>query len=298
MKLQRGLSSWLDRKIAQLFIAPALLVTIATMILPLLYSMWLSFFNYSLLDVNNMQFVGIRNYIDLLANQFFKNSVAITAVYAAIATSIEAVLGMVFALLVNKMVKGQGVIRILVLIPMFITPVVVALIWRFLFHPELGFINYFLGTIGLNSKLTWLGDPRLALTSTILVDIWRGTPFMFLMFLAGIQSLPDDVYEAADIDGANSWTKFRYVTLPLLSPIILVSLIIRGMDALREFDTLFILTGGGPGNKTEVISLLAYRITFKNLDFGMGAAVSYAIFVLTVILCIVFVRYLQKLQVE
>jgi multiple sugar transport system permease protein len=165
--------------------------------------------------------------------------------------------------------------------------------WRFLLHPDLGIVDYLLSQIGLGRPV-WLGDPKLALISVMAVDIWRSTPFMFLVFLAGMQSLPAELFEAAAVDGASAWQRFRSLTLPLLRPLILVALVIRGMDALREFDTLFIMTGGGPGNATETIALATYRYSFRNYDMGLGSAVSYIIFAVVFVLSLFFVRQLQR----
>jgi multiple sugar transport system permease protein len=144
----------------------------------------------------------------------------------------------------------------------------------------------------------WLGDPKLALFSVMAVDIWRNTPFMFLIFLAGMQSLPSELYEAADVDGASPWQKFVRVTIPLLMPLILVAVIIRGMDAVREFDILFIMTGGGPGNATETIALATQRYSFRVYNMGLGSAVSYIIFIVVFVFSVFFVRRMQRTQVD
>ncbi|MBV9543420.1 MAG: sugar ABC transporter permease [Chloroflexi bacterium] len=177
------------------------------------------------------------------------------------------------------------------------TPAVVAFMWRFMLHPDMGIINYFLGIAGFGHPV-WLGDPKLALPSIMGVEIWRNTPFMFLVFLAGMQSLPVELFEAAAVDGASFWQQFRRLTLPLLMPLILVAVIIRGMDALREFDTIFIMTGGGPGNSTETIAISTYRYSFRNYDMGLGSAVSYVIFAIVFLFGLYFVRRMNRIRVD
>jgi multiple sugar transport system permease protein len=217
--------------------------------------------------------------------------------YGVATVAVEFGLGMVFALIVHNLTWGQGVVRTAMLIPMFLTPAVVAFMWRFLLHPDLGIVDYLLGQVGLGHPV-WLGDPRLALLSVIAVDVWRSTPFMFLVFLAGMQSLPAELFEAAAVDGASFWQRFRRLTLPLLMPLILVAVIIRGMDALREFDTIFIMTGGGPGNATETIALATQRYSFRVYNMGLGSAVSYIIFGVVFLFGIFFVRRMHRTQVE
>jgi len=174
---------------------------------------------------------------------------------------------------------------------------VVAFMWRFMLHPDMGIINYILGSLGFGHPV-WLGDPKLALPAVMAVEIWRNTPFMFLVFLAGMQSLPLELFEAAAVDGASFWQQFRRLTIPLLMPLILVAVIIRGMDALREFDTIFIMTGGGPGNVTETIAIATYRYSFRNYDMGLGSAVSYVIFAVVFLFGLYFVRRMHKTRVN
>lgn len=274
-------------------ILPALLATVAVVVLPLLYSIGLSFWHYVLTDPKNVHFDGLANYAHALSDPTFRNSLGTTVEYGLGTVAAELVLGMAFALIINGLTWGQGVVRTAMLVPIFMTPAVVAFMWRFLLHPDFGIINYFLSSVGLGHPV-WLGDPKLALPAVMAVDIWRNSPFMFLVFLAGMQSLPAELYEAASVDGASFRQQFRHITLPLLSPLILVALIIRGMDALREFDTIFIMTGGGPGNATETIAISTYRYSFKNYDMGLGSAVSYIIFGIVFLFGMYFVRTMNR----
>jgi multiple sugar transport system permease protein len=278
-------------------ILPALLATIAMIVIPLIYSFVISFYRYILTDPLNIRVVGLANFAQAFADPSFVSALRTTVIYAVGTVGVQFLLGMAFALVVHNLTFGQGIVRTAMLVPMFMTPAVVAFMWRFILNPELGILNYFLSMVGLG-KPVWLGDLKLALISVMAVDVWRNTPFMFLVFLAGMQSLPAELYEAAAVDGASYWRQFVGVTLPLLKPLILVALIIRGMDALREFDTIFIMTGGGPGNATETIALATYRYSFKIYNMGLGSAVSYIIFGVVFVLSLFFVRQMQRTQAE
>lgn len=278
-------------------ILPALLATIAMIVVPLIYSFVISFYRYILTDPLSFRFVGLANYLQAFGDPSFVSALRTTILYTVGTVGVQFVLGMAFALVVHNLTFGQGIVRTAMLVPMFMTPAVVAFMWRFILNPELGILNYFLSMVGLG-KPVWLGDLKLALFSVMAVDVWRNTPFMFLVFLAGMQSMPAELYEAAAVDGASPWQKFIGVTLPLLKPLILVALIIRGMDAVREFDTIFIMTGGGPGNATETIALATYRYSFKIYNMGLGSAVSYIIFGVVFVLSLFFVRQMQRTQAE
>lgn len=278
-------------------ILPALLATLAVIVLPLIFSFVVSFYRYLLTDPRNIYFVGLANYAQAFSDPSFFNSLRTTLIFAVGTVAVQFLLGMAFALVVHNLTFGQGIVRTAMLVPMFMTPAVVAFMWRFILHPDLGLMNVVTASLGLGRPV-WLGDPRLALWSVMAVDIWRNTPFMFLIFLAGMQTLPAELYEAAAVDGASAWRRFTSVTLPLLRPLILVALIIRGMDALREFDILFIMTGGGPGNLTETIALATYRYSFKAYNMGLGSAVSYIIFIVVFAFSLFFVRQMQRTQAE
>jgi multiple sugar transport system permease protein len=280
-----------------LCILPAFIATVAVIVLPLLYSLGISFYRYVLTDPANIRFVGLANYAQAFADPTFLSALRTTAIFTIGTVVAQFALGMAFALVVHNLSFGQGLIRTAMLVPIFMTPAVAAFMWRFILHPDLGIMNYYVSMLGFG-KPVWLGSPGLALFSVMAVDIWRNTPFMFLIFLAGMQSLPSELYEAADVDGATPWQKFKSVTLPLLKPLILVALIIRGMDAVREFDIIFIMTGGGPGNATETIALATQRYSFRVYNMGLGSAVSYIIFIVVFVLGIFFVRQMQRTQVD
>jgi multiple sugar transport system permease protein len=278
-------------------ILPALIATVLVIVIPLLYSFGISFYRYILTDPNNFRFVGFANYTQAFADSSFLSAIRTTFVFTIGTVALQFLLGMAFALVVHNLSWGQGLVRTSMLVPIFMTPAVAAFMWRFMLHPDLGIVNYFVSSMGLG-KPVWLGDPKLALGAVMAVDIWRNTPFMFLIFLAGMQSLPAELYEAASVDGASPAQRFFRITLPLLMPLILVALVIRGMDAIREFDIIFIMTGGGPGNATETLALATQRYSFKVYNMGLGSAVSYIIFVVVFVAAIFFVRRMQRTQVD
>jgi len=199
------------------------------------------------------------------------------------------------AVLLDRPLRGRSLFRSALLIPMMLPPVVVGVVWRLMLNADFGAINGTLKGAGANTdSLTWTASPVLALASVIAVDIWQWTPFMFLVLLAGLQAIPQEPYEAALIDGSSAWQTFRYVTLPLLKPAILIALLLRTMDLLRVFDQIFILTEGGPGFATETVSLYIYRTAFRFFDFGYAAAMSFVLLVLTNIISVSYIRLLQK----
>jgi multiple sugar transport system permease protein len=227
-----------------LYIAPAFLVLAIILIYPLGYSFWLSFHEWTLRGFRSgVPWVGLQNFIDLLSNPDFTSSLRVTFTFMAGAITLEFVFGMGLALLLDRDLFGKGLIRSMILLPMMCTNVVIGLTFRLLLNYQFGIVNFYLNLIGLPS-VEWLSKPALALPSVIIVDVWNTTSFVALMLLAGLQSLPDEPFEAARIDGASGWQTFRYLTLPLLRPTILVALLWRLIDTFRIFDVIYLLTAG------------------------------------------------------
>jgi multiple sugar transport system permease protein len=245
------------------FLLPGLVFLFAIDLVPLIYSAWISFYEWWLLRPRNIRFVGLGNYLRLATDPEFGRAVVVTTLFTVGAVAVEFLAGLGLALLFAQPMRFLRPLRVLLLLPLFIVPVVGATMWRVIFHPELGVLNYYLNLAGFG-RPAWLGDPTLALGSITLVDAWRTIPFMFLVLYAGLEMQPAELYEAAAVDGASRWQAFRHVTVPLLTYIMLVALLIRGMDAFREFDIIFVLTGGGPGTATQTIQMLNYQV------FGLG----------------------------
>lgn len=282
---------------AYAFTVPALLLTIVILFVPMVYALRLSLYQYSLARPNDVHFVGLANYADVLRQGGLLFSIWITLVYTVVSVALEFLLGLAFALLLNREIRLQGIVRTLMMLPLFLTPIVVGLIWMLIYTPNRGILSEVTFLLGLK-PVAWLGLPLTALPAVILVDVWQTTPFMFLVFLAGLQSLPVHVYEAAAIDGANGWQTLLRVTLPMLKPLILVAVMIRGMDAFRSFDTIYLLTGGGPGVLTQVISLTVYYMGFQTYNLGLASAASYVVLVLVLLCSLYFVRELRRAQVD
>ncbi|MCM3904055.1 MAG: sugar ABC transporter permease [Pyrinomonadaceae bacterium] len=280
----------LDRGLAYLLVAPTVAVLVALSIYPLIHAITLS------LRVTSGEgsHWSLGNFTRLLSDQFFLAALGHTLFYAACALSLEFFLGLGLAVLMNKQLRGRGLIRGALLVPMMLPTVVAGVVWRLMLNPNFGAVNGTLKGMGLNTTaLTWTSSPGLAMLSVIAVDVWQWTPFMFLILLAGLQAIPQEPYEAALIDGSSAWQTFRHVTLPLLRPAILVALLLRTMDLLRVFDQVFILTEGGPGFATETISLYIYRTAFRFSDFGYAAAMSFVLLVITNVVSGFYIRVLQ-----
>jgi len=272
-------------------IAPAILVLLSLSIYPLIYSVTISLQT----QTAEGSAWSISNFTRLFTDGFFLAAMAHTFVYATAALILEFSIGLGLALLLNSQIRGRGFFRATLLVPMMLPAVVVGVVWRLMLNPNFGAINGTLKNFGLNTEsLTWTASPRLAMLSVIAVDVWQWTPFVFLVLLAGLQAIPQEPYEAALIDGSSRWQTFRYVTLPLLKPAILIALLLRTMDLLRVFDQIFILTEGGPGFATETISLYIYRAAFRFFDFGYAAAMSFVLLALTNVISALYIRLLQN----
>ena len=272
-------------------IAPAIVVLLSLSIYPLIYSVTISLQTQTAEGSS----WSISNFTRLFTDGFFLAAMAHTFVYATAALILEFSIGLGLALLLNSQIRGRGFFRAALLIPMMLPAVVVGVVWRLMLNPNFGAINGTLKNFGLNTEsLTWTASPRLAMLSVIAVDTWQWTPFVFLVLLAGLQAIPQEPYEAALIDGSSRWQTFRYVTLPLLKPAILIALLLRTMDLLRVFDQIFILTEGGPGFATETISLYIYRAAFRFFDFGYAAAMSFVLLALTNVISALYIRLLQN----
>lgn len=259
-----------------IWVAPALLVLAVLSIYPLIYLI-----KVSLTDVHGFT---IANYIRLFHDRLFAVAGGQTLLYAAVALTLEFFLGLALALLVDSLSRGRALIRVGLLAPMLLPPVVAAVIWRLIYNPGFGVLNGVLRQIGINTaNLTWTNGRSTALLSVILVDVWEWTPFLFLLLTAGLQAIPAEPLEAARVDGASYWQTLRDVILPLLKPTILLALLLRSMDLLRIFDQIFLLTQGGPGSATETASLYIYRTAFRFSNFGYAAAMSFVGLVITTI---------------
>ncbi len=275
------------------FLAPTLLVLIVMNVFPLIWSLGLSFTNYSSLMSKHIAWVGLNNYSRILSDPFIWKYFQTTARFVIIAVGVEFLLGFGLALLLKEQFRGWGLVTTLILIPMMLSPVVVGLFWTFIMDANFGLLNFLLGLLGFK-KILWLTNPHLALYSVAIVDIWMWTPFVMLISLTGLLAIPQSLYEAADIDMASWWFKFRRITLPLVSPLLVLAVLFRVIDAFKMFDLVFIMTGGGPGDVTETISMSLYRLAFNKFKTGESCAMAYIILILIIALSNLLIRWINR----
>lgn len=281
-----------EARLAWGLVLPAVGTILLVALFPLIWTAWES------VHLHNLQmpwlgrpFIGLANYIEALRDPRFWGSLGHTAFFAVTSVGLELVLGLWLALAMNRAFRGRGLVRAAILIPWAIPTVVSALLWRFLFEGQSGVVNAALVHLGvLRAPLVWFIEAGTAWVPVILADVWKTTPFVALLLLAGLQNIDASLYEAARIDGASAWRQFRFVTLPLLRPAILVALIFRTLDAFRVFDLIYALTGGGPGSSTEPIALYTFNALLQNLRFGYGSALSVIVFGITFGLALLYIR--------
>jgi multiple sugar transport system permease protein len=276
------------------FTAVAVLPTFAMMLcifgIPLLFSLYLSFTGWTPGEaLFDERFAGLANYQDLLTDPVFIRCLGITFGYTVATVTAQMALGLAIALLLNIDLPHMRFIRAALVIPMMITPIVGALCWKLLLEPSLGLVNYLIG-----QKIVWLGQPSTALIAVWVVGVWQNTPYVALILLAGLRSLPSEPQEAAAIDGANRRQSFWYVTLPLLRPYLLVALLLRVIFEFRAFDNIYALTGGGPANATMVMSMFTYLASFVQFDFGLGAAASWIMLLISMVTCLFFIVTIRR----
>lgn len=277
------------------FITPTFLIIALILVYPVLQSVILSFGQSSVDGFEPYRFVGLKHYASLMDDVRFWKSLSVTFIFTLISIPIELVLGVGLALLMNESFHGKGLARLAVLFPWALPTALNALIWRWMYNADYGLFN----AVGLQSgvikePLNWLGDETMAMASMVVVSVWKTSSFMALIILAGLQSVPRDLYEAGRIDGMNRWQEFREITLPLLKGSIMVALIIRSMDALRTFELPFNLTDGGPDSATETLSLYAYKTIFEFVEFNAGAAIVVVQFLVIFALSLVYIFTLRS----
>jgi multiple sugar transport system permease protein len=283
----------LDRGVGPLLVLPATILVIVFLVGPFYYMVYTALTDLSFADASRKgAFVGFDNFRRLMrADPLFWSSFLLTLRFVVVAVTIEFVLGFALAFLIFRYVTRQRLLTTLLLIPMMLAPVAVGLIWRLLLQGDFGMVTYYLRAVGLLAQnAAVLSQPDLVFPTIIAIDVWQWTPFVTLVMLAGLMSLPRAPFEAAMMDGAGPARIFVDVTLPLLRPIIALVLLLRGIDAFKEFDKVFIMTGGGPGTLTELISIYAYRVNFRNWDLGYGAAVAFMVYLVVLVLCSIFYK--------
>ncbi len=284
-----------EERFAWLMISPSLMVLLGMATFPVLFLLVMSTFRIDLASPRPHGWIGGENFLRMLGDPRFWHSVRLMGIYTVSTVSLQVVIGLALALACFRSFRGQGFIRVAILLPMILAPVVVGLAWRtLLLTPRYGIIDYLAMLIGLGSQ-PWLTHPTMALLSVIAIHTWQWTPFAFLVFLASLFALPQEPFEAAMIDKATAWQRFRYLTLPMLWPAIVVVIVLRTMIALRAFAALFAATGGGPGTATEILNLYAYRVSFNSLSLGYGAALATVLLMITASISWIFFRLRSRI---
>jgi ABC-type sugar transport system permease subunit len=283
-----------ERRLAWLFVTPALVALAITALAPIVWTAWESLHLHDLrMPWLGRPFVGLANYREAAFDPRFLQSILHTAVFATIAVSAEIACGLALAVALDRIGRGVQMLRTAVLLPWAVPTVVAALIWRFIFESPAGAATLSLAAAGVQAP-TWLSDPVAAWIPILLADIWKTTPFVTLLLVAGLQGIDRSIYEAAAMDGAGSWRQFWSITLPLLRPALSVAFLFRLLDAFRVFDIVYVLTGGGPGTSTEPVAIYAYSALLRSLRFGYGSALTMIVFVVSLVIALVAVRLLSR----
>ena len=282
---QAQFAAWVERHVHYWLVAPAALAMCAILVYPLLFSLWVSFFDWRM-AASNHPFVGLQNYVEAVTSSFFQFVFVQSVLFTLVCLAVNLTIGLALALLLNHRFRGRGLIRTLFLLPMVTAPVLAGFNFRFIFNDRSGLANQLLVQFGLGFPLAWLADANLSRLAIVIVTVWQGMPFMLLLLLAGLQALPSSPFEAATVDGASAWQRFRYITLPLLRPVIIVAVALQMIDLFRVFDTVYIMTRGGPGHATELFPFYIYRSAFSDDRLGLAAALSYITVGITVFLLI------------
>ena len=279
------------------FIVPAVIYLILLSVFPFIYSVYHSLFDAKLTRLNRKYFVGLENYQNLLTDQLFLKSIQNTAVLTVTSIALELLLGFVFAkvfLSLRELRTGQF-LRSVAILPMMITPICVGLIFSYILNPTLGIMNYLLSGVGVE-PLSWFGDPSVALLSVIFINVWQWTPFMMLLMLAGLVSIPQSLYEAAELENARWYHVTRWIELPAIKDVILIGLILRVIDNLKLFDIVYVTTRGGPGDATELLTFFAYRQDFRYFQVGYGSAAAVIILLISIVVTTMAVFYMRRTQ--
>ena len=295
---RRGLS---DRSVANLFLLPTVLLLVAVNIFPLFWSLLLSFCNYTDTASTAAQWIGGANYTRLLTDPDIWNNFIVTARFTLLAVGAQVLIGFGMALLLNRTFKAKGILTTLILLPMMLSPVIVGKFWNYLLDANFGVFNWLLQLFHLQQAahpIAWTTDPNNAIWSLVIVDTWMWSPFVMLISLAGLNAVPPHLYEAAEVDRASTWFKFRFITLPMVSPLVMIALLFRTIDCFKIFDLVYALTGGGPGDMTKTVSFSLYQKAFDQHYTGISCALAYIILLIIIGLANLFIKYMGKVRGE
>lgn len=284
-----------DRRLGYALVAPVVILLLAVTAYPLAYNLWNSFHSVNLsIARGNHAFVGVKNYAKMFGSSEWVSALERTAAFTAVSIALETTAALGLALMLHRRFRGRGFLRAAVLVPWAVPTVVSATLWKTMFDPRAGFVDYMLGNLGLpGAHTTWLAGIWTSWATILVADAWKNVPFVAIILLAGLQVIPNEVYEAAKMDGATAWQSFRRMTLPLLKPALAVALIFRTLQAFLVFDVIYIMTGGGPGVSTQTLAFLNWQTFLVGTDFGYGGAISVMLVVMSLAIAAVYVRLLR-----
>jgi multiple sugar transport system permease protein len=291
--LKRSTSSYARRDKYLRFVVPAVVVIAAVIVFPWVFTVFMSLHDWQV--ASPRRWVGLDNYVALLGDERFRAAVGRTFVYTLLAVVLPTLIGIAAAIVFHQEFPFRGVLRSIYILPMVATPVAIALVWTMMFHPQLGVLNYLLSLVGLPPSL-WVYSPRTVIPSLVLVETWQWTPLVMLIVLGGLATLPSEPLESAVVDGASPWQIFRDITLPLILPFIMVAVVLRTIDALKAFDTIFTITQGGPGTASETINIYLYLQAFSFFRIGHASAVVMVFFVIIVACSLTLLYARQRLR--
>ena len=273
-----------------IFLLPAAILILVLSIFPLLFSLVLTLVSWDLGRLEGgIRFVGLQNFITLFGDSRFWSTTRVTITFVVLAVAFQYLLGLGLAILLNQQIRFRRFFRVVFLIPMMLTPAAVGYVGRMLFNEGIGPINNIIHILG-GPMVKWLTSTKLALPTLILVDSWEWVPFMMIVLLAGLQALPPEVFESGRVDGASTWQIFQHITFPMLLPVSVTVIVIRGLEAFKLFDIVMVMTGGGPGTSTETVTMYAYQVSMKNGNLGYGSAIAYALLIMITIFTLIFLN--------
>jgi len=281
------------------FMAPAALIIFFMIVMPLSYTLYMSVHEWFISSVSDPKFAGLSNYVEILTQDTdlemgrFSWALYRTFLYTILGVCAQTIIGVALALLFNRHFMGKGFIRTLSLLPMVATPVAISLVWMMMFNPSLGVLNYFLGFVGLG-PMDWVGTDKWVIPSLVMVDTWQWVPLITLITSAGLAALPVEPYEAARIDGANGWQMFWRITLPLLRPTLMVAILFRAIDCLKTFDTIMVITSGGPGTASETLNIYIFQQAFDYFHMGYASALIVIFLAIILGVCLVLIKYRRQ----
>lgn len=288
-------TGFVERNLKILFPLPALIFVVVMMLFPVIYTLFLSFTNWNLTSGMPLGFVWLKSYARVLREPRFLSAVGRTFSFTLLAVAVEAVLGLALALLLNREFRGKSAMKLILLLPLVATPVAIGIVWNLFFDPTIGLMNYVLTVFGL-PKSAWVSSAETVIPSLALVDIWQWTPMITLIVLAGLAGLSQEPYESARVDGANALQIFSRITLPMIAPTLLTAMILRSIDALKTFDIIYAMTGGGPGYASETLNVMAFKYSFEYFRMGQSSVILIFLFMLVLFLSMAIMRLRKRFE--